>query len=298
MDWTLVKNFLARCQDFWCADATAFNDERNGAVMTADLTGARVLVTGGAKGLGLRTARAIVAGGGSVAIADIDEQSGTEAAAALAADGATAVFVPLDVTDDASWERASGAAVQALGGLTGVVNNAGIEISDLFVDLDPASVRKILDVNVLGTALGIKHAFRAMRPEGAAGGGGAIVNIASVAATIAFPGIAAYSASKSAVERLTKVAAAESGRLGYGVRVNTVAPGLVPNAMGAQLAVDMERLGLFESVDAAVGAVVALTPSGRLATEDDIANGVAFLLSDDAAFINGVTLSIDGAMGM
>jgi NAD(P)-dependent dehydrogenase (short-subunit alcohol dehydrogenase family) len=68
--------------------------------------------------------------------------------------------------------------------------------------------------------------------------------------------------------------------------------------MGAQLAVDMERLGLFESVDAAVGAVVALTPSGRLATEDDIANGVAFLLSDDAAFINGVTLSIDGAMGM
>lgn len=266
--------------------------------MTADLTGARVLVTGGAKGLGLRTARAIVAGGGSVAIADIDEQSGTEAAAALAADGATAVFVPLDVTDDASWERASGAAVQALGGLTGVVNNAGIEISDLFVDLDPASVRKILDVNVLGTALGIKHAFRAMRPEGAAGGGGAIVNIASVAATIAFPGIAAYSASKSAVERLTKVAAAESGRLGYGVRVNTVAPGLVPNAMGAQLAVDMERLGLFESVDAAVGAVVALTPSGRLATEDDIANGVAFLLSDDAAFINGVTLSIDGAMGM
>ena len=265
--------------------------------MTSDLTGARVLVTGGAKGLGLRTARAILAGGGAVAIADIDEQAGAEAVASLSAEG-TAFFVALDVTDDASWERASAEAVDALGGLTGVVNNAGIEISDLFVDLDPASVRKILEVNVLGTALGIKHAFRAMRPEGAAGSGGAIVNIASVAATIAFPGIAAYSASKSAVDRLTKVAAAESGRLGYGVRVNTVCPGLVPNAMGAQLAVDMERLGLFPSVDDAVGAVVSLTPSGRLATEDDIANGVAFLLSADAAFINGVTLSIDGAMGM
>jgi NAD(P)-dependent dehydrogenase (short-subunit alcohol dehydrogenase family) len=266
--------------------------------MTADLTGARVLVTGGAKGLGLRTARAIIDGGGSVVIADIDEQAGAEAAASLSGGGGTAAFVALDVTDDAAWERASAAAVEALGGLSGVVNNAGIEISDLFVDLDPDSARKVLEVNVLGTALGIKHAFRAMRPEGAAGQGGAIVNIASVAATIAFPGIAAYSASKSAVDRLTKVAAAESGRLGYGVRVNTVCPGLVPNAMGAQLAVDMERLGLFPSVDAAVAGVVSLTPSGRLATEDDIANGVAFLLSEDAAFINGVTLSIDGAMGM
>ena len=98
--------------------------------------------------------------------------------------------------------------------------------------------------------------------------------------------------------RLTKVAAAESGRLGYGVRVNAICPGLVPNVMGGQLAVDMERLGLFPSTDEAVGAVISLTPSGRLATEDDIANGVAFLASDDAAFINGVALSIDGAMGM
>jgi len=263
--------------------------------MTSDLTGARVLVTGGAKGLGLRTARAIVENGGAVVLGDIDEQAGADAVASL---GASASFVVLDVTDDDSWARASAEAVERLGGLTGLVNNAGIEISDLFVDLDPASVRKILDVNVLGTALGIKYAFRAMRPGGSAGAGGAIVNIASVAATIGFPGIAAYSASKSAVDRLTKVAAAESGRLGYGVRVNTVCPGLVPNAMGAQLAVDMEKLGLFPSVDEAVGAVVALTPSGRLATEDDIANGVAFLLSADSAFVNGVTLSIDGAMGM
>ncbi len=124
--------------------------------------------------------------------------------------------------------------MRSLGGLSGVVNNAGIEISELFVDLDPEGIRKILEVNVLGTALGIKHAFRAMRPEGSAGAGGEIVNIASVAATIAFPGIAAYSASKWAVDRLTKVAAAESGRMGYGVRVNTVCPGLVPERDGGE----------------------------------------------------------------
>lgn len=265
--------------------------------MTTDHSGTRALVTGGAKGLGLREAQTLAGRGAHVVLADIDDTAGEAAAAALRDAGHTAHFVHLDVTDDDSWTTAIEQATAAIGTLNAVVNNAGIEISDLLIDLDPAGMRKTLDVNVLGTALGLKHAFRAMRPE-AGGTGGAVVNIASVAATIAFPGIAAYSASKSAIDRLTKVAAAESGRLGYGVRVNTVCPGLVPNAMGGQLAVDMERLGLFESVDAAVGAVVALTPSGRLATEDDIARGVAFLLSADAEFINGVTLSIDGAMGM
>lgn len=266
--------------------------------MTTDLTGTRALITGGAKGLGLRTAQLLAERGASVVLADVDATAGAAAAAALTADGRNATFVALDVTDDASWSRAMEQVRTDLGGLDALVNNAGIEISDLFVDLDPANVRKILDVNVVGTALGIKHAFRGMRQDDGTGTGGAIVNIASVAATIAFPGIAAYSASKSAVERLTKVAAAESGRLGYGVRVNTVCPGLVPNAMGAQLAGDMERLGLFPSAQDAVTAVVGLTPSGRLATEDDIAAGIAFLLSSDAAFVNGTTLSIDGAMGM
>lgn len=266
--------------------------------MTTDLTGTRVLITGGARGLGLRTAQVLAERGAAVVLADVDEAAGSAAAEALTADGRTASFVALDVTDDSSWTRAMEQATAALGGLDGLVNNAGIEISDLFVDLDPDNVRRILDVNVVGTALGVKHAFRSMRKDDGTGTGGAIVNIASVAATIAFPGIAAYSASKSAVERLSKVAAAESGRLGYGVRVNTVCPGLVPNAMGAQLAGDMERLGLFPSAQDAVVAVVGLTPSGRLATEDDIAHGIAFLLSSDSEFVNGTTLSIDGAMGM
>ena len=101
----------------------------------------------------------------------------------------------------------------------------------------------MLDVNVVGVQLGIKHAFRAMRPGGTAGAGGAVVNVASVAATIPFPGISGYSATKSAVDRLTRVAAVESGKLGYGVRVNCVYPGLVANEMGAQLAADMVTSG-------------------------------------------------------
>ena len=91
----------------------------------------------------------------------------------------------------------------------------------------------MLEVNILGTTLGLKHGLRTMRPDGAAGKGGSIINVASVAATIAFPGIAGYSATKSAVDRLTRVAAMESGKLGYGVRVNCIYPGLVPTAMGA-----------------------------------------------------------------
>jgi 3alpha(or 20beta)-hydroxysteroid dehydrogenase len=155
----------------------------------------------------------------------------------------------------------------------------------------------MLDVNVIGTSLGIKHAFRAMRPDGAAGQGGAIVNISSVAATIAFPGISGYSATKSAVDRLTRIAAAESGALGYGVRVNCVYPGLVPTAMGARLAVDMAELGLFPSAEAAAGAVVGLTPLGRLGKVADMADAVVFLASDAARFVTGAGLPVDGGMG-
>ena len=156
----------------------------------------------------------------------------------------------------------------------------------------------MLEVNVVGTAMGIKHGLRAMRPGGAAGGGGSIVNVASVAATIAFPGISGYSATKSAVDRLTRVAAMESGKLGYGVRVNCVYPGLVPTDMGMKLAVDMAELGLFESPDAAVAAVIALTPSGRLGEVADMADAVVFLASDASRFITGVGLPVDGGMGM
>ncbi|SFW69996.1 SDR family NAD(P)-dependent oxidoreductase [Amycolatopsis australiensis] len=263
-----------------------------------DLSGRAALVTGGARGLGAGMAEALAKAGAAVVIADIREDLGRATADALKQTGATAAFVPLDVTDDASWEQAVTATLAELGGLDIVVNNAGVEISGLVADLDPADVRRMLDVNVLGTALGIKHAFRAMRPGGAAGHGGAVVNIASVAATIAFPGIAGYSATKSAVDRLTRVAAMEAGKLGYGVRVNCVYPGLVPTEMGNQLATDVVRLGLFPSVEDAIGAVVGQTPAGRLGEVTDMADAVVFLASDAARFVTGAGLPVDGGMGM
>lgn len=261
---------------------------------TIDLTGRTSLVTGGAQGLGEGMAQALVAAGAKVMIADVQD-SGAQTAQSL---GEGHGFVRLDVSDEAQWEAAIAATVAELGGLDILVNNAGIEISDLVTEVKVEDIRRMLDVNVLGTALGLKHGLRAMRPDGAAGKGGAIVNVASVAATIAFPAISIYSATKSAVDRLTRVAAAESGKLGYGVRVNCVYPGLVPTAMGAGLANDVAALGLFESPEAAVGAVIGLTPAGRLGQIDDMADAVVFLASDAAKFITGAGLPVDGGMGM
>jgi 3alpha(or 20beta)-hydroxysteroid dehydrogenase len=263
-----------------------------------DLTGRKALVTGGARGLGEGMAQALARAGAAVVIGDIREDLGKSAADELRASGARAEFVPLDVTAETSWAQAVPQAIAFLDGLDILVNNAGVEITSLLVDIDPADVRRQLEVNVLGTALGIKHGFRAMRPGGPAGSGGAIVNVASVAATIAFPGIAIYSATKSAVDRLTRVAAMESGKLGYGVRVNCVYPGLVPTEMGNQLAQDCATIGLFPSAQEAAGAVVGLTPLGRLGEVADMADAVVFLASDGARFITGAGLPVDGGMGM
>ena len=257
------------------------------------LEGRKALVTGGAQGLGAGMAQALAAAGAKVMIGDVQEDLAAETAEGI--DGSS---TRLDVTDEASWEAAISATIEQLKGFDILVNNAGIEISALIVDAQAQDLKKMLEVNVLGTALGIKHGLRAMRPNGSAGNGGAIVNISSVAATIAFPGIGGYSATKSAVDRLTRVAAFEAGKLGFGVRVNCVYPGLVPTEMGQKLAVDMAHLGLFESPEAAVGAVVEQTPLGRLGEVADMADAVVFLASDQARFITGIGLPVDGGMGM
>ena len=263
-----------------------------------DLTGRKALVTGGARGLGAGMAEALARAGAAVVIGDIREDLGQATVDAIKKSGGDAAFLPLNVTDDHSWERCIEGTIAELGGLDIVFNNAGVEITRLVVDLDPAEIRKMLEVNILGTACGIKHAFRAMRSGGPAGRGGAVVNIASVAATIAFPGISVYSATKSAIDRLTRVAAMESGKLGYAVRVNSIYPGLCPTEMGNQLAQDVVALGLFPSVPDAIGAVVGLTPQGRLGEVTDMADAVVFLASDAARFITGAGLPVDGGMGM
>lgn len=266
--------------------------------MAGRLEGKVAVIVGAARGIGAGIAAALARAGAAVMIADILEDDGTRTAAALAETGATAAFTALDVTSDAGWETAVARTLETLGGLDILVNNAGIEISGLIVDLDPADLRRMLEVNVLGVALGLKHGFRAMRPQGPAGRGGAIVNVASVAATIPFPAIAGYSATKSAVDRLTRVAALEAGKLGYGVRVNCLYPGLVPTAMGARLAEDMATIGLWPSAEAAVKDVIGLTPLGRLGEVADMADATVFLCSDAARFVTGAGLPVDGGMGM
>jgi NAD(P)-dependent dehydrogenase (short-subunit alcohol dehydrogenase family) len=263
-----------------------------------DLTGRKALVTGGARGLGEGMARALAEAGASVMIGDVLTSLGKDVAGQITAGGAKAGFVKLDVTQEDDWAAAVKATVDTLGGFDILVNNAGIEITALVTEIDAADLRRMLDVNIVGTALGLKHAFRAMRPGGAAGKGGAVVNIASVAATIAFPAIAGYSATKSAVDRLTRVAAMEAGKLGYGVRVNCIYPGLVPTEMGMKLASDVVAAGLFPSPQAAVGAIVEQTPAGRLGEVADMADAVVFLCSDASRFITGVGLPVDGGMGM
>jgi len=263
-----------------------------------DLTGRKALVTGGARGLGEGMAQALAAAGASVMIGDVLTSLGKDVAGKLSSGGAKAGFVKLDVTQEDDWVAAVKATVDTLGGFDILVNNAGIEVTALVTEIEPGELRRMLDVNIVGTALGLKHAFRAMRPGGPAGKGGAVVNISSVAATIAFPAIAGYSATKSAVDRLTRVAAMEAGKLGYGVRVNCIYPGLVPTEMGMKLATDVVAAGLFASPEAAVGAIIEQTPAGRLGEVADMADAVVFLCSDAARFITGVGLPVDGGMGM
>jgi len=263
-----------------------------------DLTGRKALVTGAARGIGAGIAQALADAGASVMIGDVLADLGRETAQKLSSGGAKAGFVPLDVTKEDDWASAVSATVKELGGFDLLVNNAGIEITSLVVDVKAEDLRRMFDVNAVGTLLGLKHAFRAMRPGGAAGKGGTVVNIASVAATIAFPAIAGYSATKSAVDRMTRIAANESGKLGYGVRVNCVYPGLVPTEMGMKLANDIVAAGLAPSVEAAVGDVIGQTPLGRLGEVADMADAVVFLSSDAARFITGIGLPVDGGMGM
>jgi NAD(P)-dependent dehydrogenase (short-subunit alcohol dehydrogenase family) len=263
-----------------------------------DLTGRKALVTGGARGLGAGMAEALAQAGAGVMIGDVLTSLGRDTAGKLSAGGAKVGFVQLDVTKEDDWSAAVKATIATLGGFDILINNAGIEVTALVADVDPGELRRMLDVNIVGTLLGMKHAFRAMRPKGAAGKGGAVVNISSVAATIAFPAIAGYSATKSAVDRLTRVGAMEAGKLGYGVRVNCIYPGLVPTEMGMKLATDVVAAGLFASPEAAVGAIIEQTPSGRLGEVSEMADAVVFLCSDASRFITGVGLPVDGGMGM
>jgi len=233
--------------------------------------GRTVLISGAARGQGAEEARRFAAEGARVVLGDVLDAEG-EATAKEIGDAAT--YVRLDVADEGSWA----AAVDACdGALHVLVNNAGI--LGAFTPITQTSLddlRRTLDVNLVGTFLGLKHGGAAI----AASGGGAIVNISSVSGMWGVPFAGPYTASKWAVRGLTKVAALELGR--QGVRVNSIHPGGVRTPMTEAVGDDGES-GWYRRL-----------PVPRIGTPDDVASAVLFLASDEAAYITGTELVVDG----
>lgn len=243
--------------------------------MTVDgrLAGKRALVTGGASGIGRATARRFAAEGARVAVGDLNE-AGLDALADELGDAV--VTRRCDVTDEADVEALAAAAADAFGGLDVAFANAGTGSVQRIVDIDRAEWQRVLDVNLTGPLLTIKHAARRMDQ------GGSIVVTASLNAVQPGIGMGAYCTSKAGVTMLVQVAALELGH--RGIRVNAVGPGLV-------------RTGLTEGAFGLPGIVEGYeenTPLGRHAQPEEIAGLVAYLASDEASFVSGSLQLIDG----
>lgn len=219
----------------------------------------RVLVTGGASGIGAETCRVLAAAGWDPIPADLIATDDT---------------VALDVTDEEAWDRV----LDAAGVLAGLVNCAGIRTRSDIVDTSAAEFERHLRINVTGTWLGIRGFLRRHR----SGTAGAVVNIASVNAEIAVAGQAHYVASKGAVAALTRAAAIEAAP--RGVRVNAVAPGGIRTPMTAERLVDPDQVAWFGE----------RVPLGRVGEAGEVAEVVEFLLSERASYVTGEVLFADG----
>jgi NAD(P)-dependent dehydrogenase (short-subunit alcohol dehydrogenase family) len=219
-------------------------------------------------------------------------------AARMKGKGIRAASIRHDVSVETHWEVAIASCRKTLGGFDILVNNAGIEESGILADFDVEVFRRMLDVNVTGAMLGLKHGLRAMRPGGSAGEGGAILNVSSLAALGAQPFLGPYGATKAAVERLTKAAAAEAASLGWGVRINCVYPGFINSGVGSKLATDLVQLGYVESAAAASRYFAQRSPLGRMGEPEDLVGAALFLCSDHARYITGGGLSVDGGASL
>lgn len=260
-----------------------------------ELSGKVALVTGAGRGIGAQIAGTLAAAGARVMATDIDGAGAAATVAAIVQAGGTARSAAQDVTQEPAWEDIVAQTVSQLGGLDVLVNNAGIESMSFVADTSLEAFRRIMAVNVEGVFLGIKHAVRAMRPGGAAGRGGSIVNLSSVAGLVGSPGLSAYCASKGAVRLLTKATAVECGALKLGIRVNSVHPGIVRTDMGASVISGMARLGLVPDAATAEGLVQMMHPIGTC-EPIDVARAVLFLASDASRRTTGAELLVDGGM--
>jgi 3alpha(or 20beta)-hydroxysteroid dehydrogenase len=241
----------------------------------SQLNGKVAVVTGGARGIGAAIAEEIVKSGGSVVIGDVLEQEGRVAASRL---GASATFVPLDVTSPDAWSEAVATAVETYGRVTTLVNNAGIAGSGPVDRYPREEWDRVLAVNLTGVFNGIQAVVPAMKEAG----GGSIVNISSIEGLIALPITPAYVATKFGVRGLTKAAAIDLGR--HGIRVNSVHPGTIDTPMVSSPE--------FDAVDK--DAVFAALPVPRIGRPEEVAEMVAFLASDAAAYCTGAEYLVDG----
>ena len=241
------------------------------------LEGKVALISGGARGMGAVEAKLFALEGAKIIIGDILESEGLRTEAEINANGGECIFVRLDVTTEADWQSAMRSTMTRFGRLDVLVNNAGISASGIIEDLSEGDWDRVMDINVKGVFLGTKHAIPAMR----ATGGGSIVNISSGAGIAPQPGTSgAYVASKGAVRIFSKATAIQYAQ--ENIRCNSVHPGPV----------ETDMLALTSSDDRA--AMIGRVPLGRVGTSEEIAYGVLYLASDEASFVTGSELVIDG----
>ena len=244
------------------------------------LEGKVAIISGGARGMGAEEAKLFSREGAKVVIGDVLEEEGRRTEAEINETGGECIFVRLDVTSEADWERAVATAVSSYGKLDIVVNNAGIARISNVEDTTESEWDLVMAINAKGVFLGTKVAIPEMRKAG----GGSIVNISSIAGLIG-GNSSAYAASKGAVRLLTKSTAIQYAA--EGIRANSVHPGLIESPMTLPLTLNTEE----EREQAA-----ARYPLGRIGQPEDIAYGVLFLASDESSFMTGSELVIDGGV--
>ncbi len=261
------------------------------------LDGKVALISGAARGIGAQTARLMAEAGASVIIGDILDEAGRETAGHIVRGGGTAHYITLDVTSEASWTAAVADATLRHGKLDILVNNAGIFTGRDFEEATLADWHKLVAVNMTGVFLGTKIAAPALRAAGLKSAhGSAIVNLASIAGLVGSPLDPLYSMTKGGVTLFTKSTALAFGRKGDRIRVNSVHPGVIETDMGEQTF--QRRMAILKTNDIEVAKENsrAMHPIGRLGTADDIARAIVFLASDDAKFMTGSAMVVDGGV--